>query len=57
MKSGVTSSGSPNQKASTSDRPIPVLATSRIREARSNRTASRATSGKTFGFMRSGFLQ
>src|SRR3954468_2565480 len=30
MKSGVTSSLSPNQKASTSLRPMPALATSRI---------------------------
>src|SRR4051812_16659807 len=30
MKSGVTSSLSPNQNASTSERPMPALATSRI---------------------------
>ena len=45
MKAGVTSSGSPNQNASTSLRAMPALATSRIFEARRLRTASRAWSG------------
>ncbi len=45
MNAGVTSSGSPNQKASTSGSPSPAFATSRICDALSARTAGRAVAG------------
>ena len=46
MNAGVTSSGSPNQNARTSSRPMPALATSRIFDARRRSTTSRAEGGK-----------
>src|SRR5689334_5743586 len=42
MNCGVTSSGSPNQNAAMSARPMPALATSRIFDARSRWIAGRA---------------
>src|SRR5258705_820639 len=42
MNCGVTRSDSPNQNGSTLSTPKPAFATSRIREGRSARTASRA---------------
>src|SRR6059058_4816421 len=41
MKSGVTSSLSPNQNASTSLRPMPAFATSRILDSSRSRTVCR----------------
>src|SRR5512138_1871095 len=55
MNSGVASSGSPTQKASTSLRPMPSLYSSRILDAVSARTAARAESGVS-GFMKPAIL-
>src|SRR6185295_17574106 len=55
MNSGVISSGSPNQKATTSSLPMPALATSRIFEERNAWTAGRAD--RTRGFIGDGFIE